>query len=103
MTETRSADTVHREVVLEDHLVAQLVCEQGYVERSPEDFDRDLALDREFVLRFVQETQPEEWKKLEAQYAGSAEAELALREAAPTPDLVRALFRNFEAEVRAGM
>jgi len=75
MTETRSADTVHREIVLEDHLVAQLVREQGYIERSPEDFDRDLALDRELVLRFVQETQPDEWKKLEAQYTGSAEAE----------------------------
>ena len=75
MTDTRSADTVHREIVLEDHLVAQLVREQGYIERSPEEFDRDLALDRELVLRFVQETQPEEWKKLEAQYSGSAEAE----------------------------
>lgn len=75
MTETRSADTVHREIVLEDHLVAQLVSEQGYIERSPEDFDRDLALDRELVLRFVQETQPDAWKKLEAQYTGSAEAE----------------------------
>ena len=63
MTDTRSADTVHREIVLEDHLVAQLVREQGYIERSPEEFDRDLALDRELVLRFVQETQPEAWKK----------------------------------------
>lgn len=75
MTETRSADTVHREIVLEDHLVAQLVREQGYIERSPEAFDRGLALDRELVLRFVRETQPEEWKKLEAQYTGSAEVE----------------------------
>ena len=75
MTVTRSADTVHHEIVLEDHLVAQLVREQGYVERSPDDFDRDLALDRELVLRFVQETQPEVWKKLEAQYTGSAGAE----------------------------
>lgn len=75
MTETRSADTVHREIVLEDHLVAQLVSEQGYIERSPEEFDRDLALDRELVLRFAQEMQPDAWKKLEAQYTGSAEAE----------------------------
>ncbi len=75
MTEIRSADTVHREIVLEDHLVAQLVRERGYFERSPEDFDRDLALDRELVLRFAQETQPDAWEKLEAQYSGSAEAE----------------------------
>lgn len=70
-----AASSAHKEEVLESHLVAQLVAEQGYVERSPEEFDRDLALDKELVLRFVQETQPEEWKKLEAQYAGSAETE----------------------------
>lgn len=72
----RSASSAHKEIVLEDHLVAQLVGNQGYIERTPEEFDRDLALDKELVLRFVQETQPEEWQKLEAQYSGSAEAEL---------------------------
>lgn len=75
MNKTHSSDTVHREIVLEDHLVAQLVRAQGYIERSPEDFDRDRAMDKELVLRFVQQTQSEEWKKLEAQYAGSAEPE----------------------------
>ncbi len=29
MTETRSVNTVHREVILENHLVALLVREQG--------------------------------------------------------------------------
>ena len=75
MTVTHSADSAHREIVLEQHLVEQLVRKQGYVERSPGDFDRDLALDRALVLRFVRETQPEDWKKLEAQYTGSTEAE----------------------------
>lgn len=70
-----AASSAHKEVVLEAHLVARLVGEQGYVEREPEDFDRDLALDRELVLRFIRGTQPEEWSKLEAQYSGSAETE----------------------------
>jgi type I restriction enzyme R subunit len=70
-----TAQNVHKEVVLEDHLVARLVADQGYLERSPEGFDRDLALDKELVLRFVQETQPDEWNKLTGQYTGSAEAE----------------------------
>jgi type I restriction enzyme R subunit len=70
-----AASSAHKEVVLEAHLVAQLVNEQGYEERAPETFDRELALDKELVLRFVRETQPEEWKKVEAQYSGSAEAE----------------------------
>src|ERR1051326_7581797 len=70
-----SAGLVHREVVLEQHLVSQLVQGQGYVERTPEDYDRALALDKALVLRFVRETQADEWLKLEAQYTTSAEAE----------------------------
>ena len=35
-----AAGSVHKEMVLEQHLVAQLVHEQGYVERAAEDFDR---------------------------------------------------------------
>ena len=61
--------------MLEQHLVSQLVQGQGYIERSPEDYDRALALDKALVLRFMRETQAEEWQKLEAQYASSAEAE----------------------------
>lgn len=75
MSTKYSADKAHREVVLEDHLVAQLVARQGYLRRSPEDYDRAGALDRELVLRFVQETQAEEWAKLEAHYASVAAAE----------------------------
>ncbi|HLS68126.1 MAG TPA: DEAD/DEAH box helicase family protein, partial [Kiloniellales bacterium] len=72
---TRSASAIHREVVLQDHLLACLVAEQGYEARPAEAFDRELALDREPLLRFLQATQPEEWQKLEAQYGASAEAE----------------------------
>jgi type I restriction enzyme R subunit len=71
----RPASSVHREIVLEEHLVTQLVQSQGYIERSPEDYDRALALDKALALRFVRETQPDEWLKLEAHYAASAEAE----------------------------
>src|SRR5690625_2434256 len=71
----RSASTIHREVVLQDHLLACLVAEQGYEARPAEAFDRELALDRELLLRFLQATQAEEWQKLEAGYGTSAEAE----------------------------
>ena len=70
-----SFQNIHREVVLEDHLVGQLVADQSYEERAPEDYDRASALDRQLVLRFVKETQPEEWAKLETHYITSAEAE----------------------------
>ena len=68
----RSASTIHREVVLQDHLLACLVAEQGYEARPAEAFDRELALDRELLLRFLQATQAEEWQKLEAGYGTSA-------------------------------
>ena len=73
MTATHSASTAHRENVLEEHMVEQLVKRQGYEERSPTDFDRDLGFDRELVLSFIKDTQDEQWAKLEAQYQGTAE------------------------------
>ncbi|WP_029032274.1 type I restriction endonuclease subunit R [Salinarimonas rosea] len=73
---TRSGASIHKEIVLEDHLVSQLIAGQGYVLRAPESLDRASALDPEFVVRFLRDTQPDEWAKLEAHYSGSAEAEL---------------------------
>ncbi len=75
MTVLHPASAAHKEIVLEQHLVSQLVQGQGYVGRSPEDYDRPLAVDKGMMLRFVRETQVDEWQKLEAQYASSVEAE----------------------------
>ena len=76
MTDTHSrAGDVHREVVLQQLVVEQLLTGQGYEECTPEDYDRALAMDHELVLRFVKETQPEEWEKLEAHYTACAEDE----------------------------
>jgi type I restriction enzyme, R subunit len=73
--QTHFSGSVHKEIMLEQHLVAQLVASQGYLERTPVDYDRALALDKALVLRFVRETQPEEWNKFETQYSTAAEAE----------------------------
>jgi len=72
---TFSTLDLHREKVVQEHLVRQLVAQQGYIEREPERYDRASALDKELVLRFIKETQPDEWDKLEAQYKSSAESE----------------------------
>lgn len=69
------ASSAHKEILLEQHVVSQLVQSQGYVERRPEDYDRPLALDKGLVLRFLGETQADEWRNLEGQYASSVEAE----------------------------
>jgi len=66
---------LHQEKVVQEHLVSQLVAQQAYIEREPDQFDRASALDKALVLKFVRETQPDEWAKLEAQYTTSAEGE----------------------------
>lgn len=71
-----SISNVHHEVVLEEHLVRRLVADQAYIERSPDDYDRRGALDRELVIRFLKETQRDEWDKLTAHYQGQAEQQL---------------------------
>ncbi len=68
------ASSAHKEKVVQDHLISQLVTGQGYLRRDAKtDYDRGLAMDRALVLRFLQETQPDEWAKLVAHYATTAE------------------------------
>lgn len=69
-----SAQTLHREQVLQDHLIAQLVAGEGYELRDPKtDYDCAFALDKAVALRFIRSTQPDEWTKLEGHYSASAE------------------------------
>src|ERR1044071_5458737 len=69
-----SVHSVHRERVLQDHLIDWLVTGEDYRRRDPgTDYDRALAMDKALVLRFVQDTQPEDWQKLAAHYSAAAE------------------------------
>lgn len=69
-----SAQTLHKEQVLQDHLIAQLVAGEGYELRDPKtDYVCALAVDKALALRFVRSTQPDEWAKLESHYSASAE------------------------------
>lgn len=36
MTETHEAQFIHREIVVEERVVYQLVSDQGYIEHSPD-------------------------------------------------------------------
>ncbi|NNE61807.1 MAG: type I restriction endonuclease subunit R [Woeseia sp.] len=69
---TFAALDLHQEKVVQEHCVSQLVTQQSYVERSPDDFDKGSALDKGLVLQFAKGTQPDEWKKLEDHYSASA-------------------------------
>lgn len=66
---------IHHENVLQYHIIAQLIKNQNYVQRTKDNFDRKTVLDKELVLQFIKNTQSEEWKKLEENYSSAAEAE----------------------------
>ena len=78
-----TASNLHKEDVLQEHLIEQLVSTQEFERRvgseksrtyeSEIHFDRSLAMDRELVLRFLKGTQAGAWEKLEQHYTGSAE------------------------------
>ncbi|WP_114964069.1 type I restriction endonuclease subunit R [Tritonibacter mobilis] len=71
---TYAANNLHKEKVLQEHLIAELVSGEDYERRDPKaDYDRALAMDKALVLRFIQNTQPEAWEKLSQHYAASAE------------------------------
>lgn len=71
---THTVHSIHKEKILQEHLIAELVTGEGYERRTAKtDYDRALAMDRALVLRFVQGTQPEAWDKLAQHYTSSAE------------------------------
>jgi type I restriction enzyme R subunit len=74
-TRTYSADKIHRENVVQYHLIDQLVNNQDYRQHSTEDYDRASALDKALVMEFIKDTQPDEWKRLEEHYTVAAETE----------------------------
>lgn len=75
MSTSHSKSTIHQEQVLEKHLVSRLSLDHGYVERTPDRYERKLALDPDLAIQFVRQTQADEWAKLEKHYVGSAETE----------------------------
>ncbi|TVS19351.1 MAG: type I restriction endonuclease subunit R [Gammaproteobacteria bacterium] len=69
-----SAHSAHKEKVVQEHLISQLVTGQGYLRRDAKaDYDRGAAMDRGLVLHFLQDTQPDEWNKLVTHYSTTAE------------------------------
>lgn len=48
--------------------IERYLLDTGYVQRKSSDYDVRTALDQELLLQFIQDTQKENWKKLEADY-----------------------------------
>ena len=44
--------------------VTKTLVDNGYFERLPDNYNQELFLDTETLLKFIKSTQPEEWEKL---------------------------------------
>ncbi|NHN42531.1 type I restriction endonuclease subunit R [Halorubellus sp. JP-L1] len=62
----------HEEGAFEKAIEAHLVEEDGYESIPSDEFDQERGIFPSVVISFVQETQPEKWKKLETAYKGNA-------------------------------
>ena len=60
------------EQAIESHLITQ----GGWVKGDPKDFDAALAMSPSLLIRFLKETQPKEWKKLESIYGAQVEQKI---------------------------
>ena len=57
-----------RESGFEELIEQELVKLHNYQSRKTDSYDKNLCMDTELVLNFINNSQPNEWKKLEAQY-----------------------------------
>ena len=58
---------IHTEQTFEDAIEQELLANGGYVKGYPEDFDRELAIDKKTLISFLKTSQPKEWEKLDWQ------------------------------------
>ena len=63
----------------ENAIVADLVALNGFHVAAPGDYDRELCLIPQSLVRFLQVTQPQEWKALKAELGAEAEARIVKR------------------------
>lgn len=66
----------HTEKGFENAIEESLLTEGGYISGNAYNFDRELALDAVTLVSFLQDTQPKEWKKLEAVYGSEVAAKV---------------------------
>ena len=66
------SDAIHTEKTFETAAI-EMLCESGWVEGNASDYSADFALDKKAVLGFIQQSQPDEWKRYEALYKSDSE------------------------------
>jgi type I restriction enzyme R subunit len=71
-------NSIHTEKTFETAIVEHLTA-NGWTLGNAPDFSRDLAFDRQAVLKFVQTSQPAEWAKMVSYYKAEAESKFVQR------------------------
>jgi len=56
--------SITNEETFETAIIQSLVESGGYIETKPENFSRDIALDKQQIINFVKDTQPNDWANL---------------------------------------
>jgi len=70
---------VHTEKAFEEAIEKHLLEKGGYIKGDPDDFNRELALDTKMIFAFLQESQPEAWKKSLEIHGAATESRLLQR------------------------
>ncbi len=53
-----------KEITFENEIEYRLIEHGGYIQGDPKDYNREFAIDTAVLFRFLQDSQPNEWKKL---------------------------------------
>jgi type I restriction enzyme, R subunit len=70
---------IAKEITFEDAIEKYLIEHGGYRKGNPEEFDRDLAFNKNTVLAFLKESQPKAWEKLAKTYGKEVETKVIER------------------------
>ncbi|SHJ97113.1 type I restriction enzyme, R subunit [Hathewaya proteolytica DSM 3090] len=68
-----------KEITFENEIEYSLINHGGYIKGNPRDYNREYALDTALLFRFLKDSQPKEWKKLEQKYGVHTEANFLKR------------------------
>jgi len=64
---------IHTEQTFEEAIEQELLTNGSYIKGSPEDFDREIAIDKKTLISFLKTSQLKEWQKLENIHGPSIE------------------------------
>ncbi len=70
---------VHTEKAFEEAIESHMIEKCGYIKGNPDDFNRELALDTKTIFAYLQESQPEAWKKSVSIHGSDTESKLLQR------------------------